>query len=112
MQKTNQKYLRIEKVIKRKSDEFMLNEKEAIIRLIDGLTKKRYINEGLFSRTKIFRRERVKVELDLSNYTTKAEWKNTAGVNTSKFSKEIDSADLKSNFNKLDIDKLKMFQQI
>ena len=96
----------------------MLNEKEAIIRLIGGLTKKRYINEGLFSRTKIFRRERErerereKVELDLSNYTTKAELKNTAGVDTSKFSKEIDSADLKSNFDKLDIDKLKMFQQI
>ena len=92
----------------------MLNEKEAIIRLIDGLTKKRYINEGLFSRTKIFRgeRERVKVELDLSNYTAKSELKNTTGVDTSKFSKEIDSADLKSNFDKLDIDKLKMFQQI
>ena len=94
----------------------MLNEKEAIIRLIDGLTKKRYINEGLFSRTKIFRgereRERVKVELDLSNYTAKSELKNTTGVDTSKFSKEIDSADLKSNFDKLNIDKIKMFQQI
>ena len=98
----------------------MLNEKQAIIRLIDGLTKKRYINEGLSSRTKIFRgererereRERVKVELDLSNYIAKAELKNTTGVDTSKFSKEIDSADLKSNFDKLDIDKLKMFQQI
>ena len=57
-------------------------------------------------------RERVKVELDLSNYTAKAELKNMTGVDTSKFSKEIDSADLKSNFDKLDIDKLKMFQQI
>ena len=57
-------------------------------------------------------RERVKVELDLSNFTAKSELKNTAGVDTSKISKEIDSADLKSNFGKLDIDKLKMFQQI
>ena len=54
----------------------------------------------------------MKVELDLSNYIAKAELKNTTGVDTSKFSKEIDSADLKSNFDKLDIDKLKMFQQI
>ena len=56
--------------------------------------------------------DRVKVELDLSNYATKAELKNATGVDTSKFAKKIDSADLKSNFDKLDIDKLKMFQQI
>ena len=56
--------------------------------------------------------DRVKVELDLSNYATKAELKNAKGVDTSKFAKKIDSADLKSNFDKLDIDKLKMFQQI
>ena len=56
--------------------------------------------------------DRVKVELDLSNYAIKAELKNATGVDTSKFAKKIDSADLKSNFDKLDIDKLKMFQQI
>ena len=56
--------------------------------------------------------DRVKVELDLSNYATKADLKNATGVDTSKFAKKIDSADLKSNFDKLDIDKLKMFQQI
>ena len=41
----------------------------------------------------------MKVELDLSNYTTKADLKNATGVNTSKFAKKIDSADLKSNFD-------------
>ena len=56
--------------------------------------------------------DRVKVELDLSNYATKADLKNATSVDTSKFAKKIDSADLKSNFDKLDIDKLKMFQQI
>ena len=56
--------------------------------------------------------ERVKVELDLSSYATKADLKNTAGVDTSKFAKKIDSADLKSNFDTLDNDKLKMFQKI
>ena len=56
--------------------------------------------------------DRVKVELDLSNYATKADLKNATGVDTSKFAKKVDSADLKSNFNKLDIDKLKIFQQI
>ena len=56
--------------------------------------------------------DRVKVELDLSNYATKADLKNATGVDTSRFAKKVDSADLKSNFDKLDIDKLKIFQQI
>ena len=56
--------------------------------------------------------EGVKVDLDLSNYATKADLKNATGVDTSKFAKKLDSADLKSNFDKLDIDKLKIFQQI
>ena len=56
--------------------------------------------------------ERVKVELDLSNYATKVNLKNVTSGDTSKFAKKIDSADLKSNFDKLDIDKLKMFQKI
>ena len=51
--------------------------------------------------------ERVKVELDLSNYATKADLKNATGVDTSKFAKKVDLASLKSNVDKLDIDKLK-----
>ena len=50
---------------------------------------------------------RVKVELDLSNYATKADLKNATGVDTSKFAKKVDLASLKSNVDKLDIDKLK-----
>ena len=50
---------------------------------------------------------RVKVELDLSNYATKADSKNATGVDTSKFAKKVDLASLKSNVDKLDIDKLK-----
>ena len=51
--------------------------------------------------------ERMKVELDLSNYATKADVKNARGVDTSKFAKRVDLASLKSNIEKLDIDKLK-----
>ena len=51
----------------------------------------------------------MKVELDLSNYATKAGLKTATGVNTSKFSKKVDLANLKSNVNKLDIDTLKNF---
>ena len=50
---------------------------------------------------------RVKVELDLSNYATKADLKNATGVAKSKFAKKVDLANLKSNVYKLDIDKLK-----
>ena len=51
--------------------------------------------------------ERVKVELDLSNYATKSDLKNTASVDTSKFAKKVDLANLKSNADKLDIDIIK-----
>ena len=50
---------------------------------------------------------KVKVELDLSNYGTKADWKNATGVDTSKFTKKVDLANLKSNVDKLDINKFK-----
>ena len=49
----------------------------------------------------------VKVELNLSNYATKEDLKNTTGVDTSNFPKMVDLASLKFNVDKLDIDKLK-----
>ena len=58
-----------------------------------------------FSKPKLFR-GKVKVELDLSNYTTKADLKKTTGVDTSKFSKKVNLASLKSEVDKLDTDKL------
>ena len=50
---------------------------------------------------------RVKVKLYLSNYATKADFKNAAGVDTSKFAKKVDLTSLTSNVDKLDIGKLK-----
>ena len=49
----------------------------------------------------------MKLELDLSIYTTKADLKNATGVNTSKVAKKFDLTNLKSNVDKKDIDKLK-----
>ena len=49
----------------------------------------------------------MKIELDLSNYATKADFKNATGIDRSKFAKNVDLADLKSNVDKWDIDKLK-----
>ena len=49
----------------------------------------------------------VKVELDLSNYATKADLKNASGVDTSDFANKTNLVNLKSEIVKLDIDKLK-----
>ena len=43
----------------------------------------------------------------MSNYATKANFKNATGVDTSKFSKKVDLANLKFNVNEINIDKLK-----
>ena len=53
-----------------------------------------------------FLKPNLKLELDLSNYATKADLKNVTGVDTSDFKKN-DLAYLKSDVLKLDIDKLK-----
>ena len=50
---------------------------------------------------------RVKVQLDLSNYATKVDLKNATSVDSTKFLKKVDLADLKSDVHKLDIDKFK-----
>ena len=49
----------------------------------------------------------VKVELDSSNYATKTDSKNATGVDTSSFAEKTDLGNLKSDVDKLDIDKLK-----
>ena len=55
----------------------------------------------------------VKVELDLSNYTTKTDLKNATEVNRTDFARNTDLADLKSDVDKLDIYRLytKWFNQ-
>ena len=50
---------------------------------------------------------KVKVELDLSTYAAKADLKNATWIDTSSFAKEVVLASLKSNVDKLGIDKLK-----
>ena len=57
-------------------------------------------------------RGRVKVELDWSNYATKADLKSAKGVDASKIANKVDLANLKSNVDKLDIEKLKIYQLI
>ena len=49
----------------------------------------------------------VKIELDLSNHVAKTDLKFATGVDTSYFAKKTDLANLKSDVDKLDIDKFK-----
>ena len=49
----------------------------------------------------------MKIELYLSDYATKTDLKNATGIETSSFAKKADLASLKSNVDKLGIDKLK-----
>ena len=54
----------------------------------------------------------MKVELDLPNYAIKADLRNRTRVETSEFVKKNDLANLKSDVNKLDIDKLEIVPTI
>ena len=51
--------------------------------------------------------ENAKVEIDISNYATKGDLKNVTSVDTKGIGKSTDLTHLKSNVDKLDIDKLK-----
>ena len=51
-------------------------------------------------------------QVDLSNYATRADLKNAPGVDTSSLLKKTGLASLKSNVDKLDVDKLKMYELI
>ena len=56
--------------------------------------------------------EKVNVGLVSSNYATKQDLKNATDAGKSKFAKKVDLVNLKPNVDKLDIDKLKMYQLI
>ena len=55
---------------------------------------------------------RGKVNVELSNYATKIDLKKSIVIDTSKFAKKIDLGSLKSDVDKLDIDKLKNVPKI
>ena len=85
---------------------YMLNGK-AIFFLTVGLIKKissyrmSYFLEP-YTRSK----KKMKVELEFSDYATKSDLKNAAGVDTLKFAKRVDLSSLKLYIFKLDIDKV------
>ena len=79
-----------------------------IILLIDGLIKKTSykISQYFPKLYESFGRD-INVKIDLSNYATKADIKNISHVDTSSFALKTNLANLKTEVDKLDIDKLK-----
>ena len=53
--------------------------------------------------------EDINVKVDLSNYTSKSDFKNAAGTDTSKLAAKSDLVSSKTEVDKVDIDKLKSF---
>ena len=49
----------------------------------------------------------INVKVDLPNYATKADLKNTTGIDTSKLAAKSDLASLKAKMDKIDVQKLK-----
>ena len=85
----------------------MSSGKGRIVILIVGLIKKiSYKNCQYFSKSfKNFGRN-INVKIDLSNYATKTDIKNISHVDTSSFAHETNLASLKTEVDKLNIDKL------
>ena len=100
MQNPNQRDFRVGKAIKKKGDKLYVKWKGYDASFISWIDKKRHIiNEWIFAEVKCLRGT-VKVDLDLSNYLTKANFKNAVGVDTSDFAKKTNLAHLKSDVDK------------
>ena len=68
----------------------MLNGKATLIHLRVGLIKKVQLHKmSYFTEPYTRIKNKTKVELDLSNYATKSDLKNTAGIDTSIVAKKL-----------------------
>ena len=86
----------------------MSNRKDMIIALIVGLIKKTLIKMSQCF-TKLSNShfgDSIKFKVDLPNYATKTDLKNVTDVDTSSFPLKTNLANLKTEIDKLDIDKL------
>ena len=84
----------------------MSKGKALIIHSIIGLIKKiSYKNEEYFPKSQSHE-ENIKVKIDLNNYATKEDIKNITHVDTSSFALKTNLSSLKTEVDKLDIDKL------
>ena len=105
--KTNQEGLRVEKVIKRKGNKIYVKWKHFDNYFNSWIDKQYIVLKSEYFAGPKYSGVRGKFELHVSNYATKSDLKNLTGVDTSTFSKKVGLANVKSNVDKLNIDKLK-----
>ena len=98
LQKTSQEKFRVEKLIKRKGDKLYVKWKgyDSCFIKMSQYFPKPFRSFG----------RNINVKVDLSNYATKTDLKNVTHVDTSSFALKTNSASLKTEFNKWDINKL------
>ena len=112
LQKNNQKEFRSEKVIKGKADKLYLKWKGYDNSLNVWIDKKDLVCLYHIKMSQYFPkpfrsfRRNVNVKVDFSNYATKADFKNISYVDTSSFALKTNLANLKTEVDKLDINKL------
>ena len=99
------KNLEWRKFLKEKVINCMLNGKDMTIHLIVGSIKKiSYKKMSKYVPKPSSHEENIKVKIDLTNYATKADIKNITYVDTSNFALKTNSANLKTEVDKLDIE--------
>ena len=91
-----------------KERNYMSNGKVMIIPLIAGLIKNTLykMSQYLPKPYETFGAD-VNVKVDLSNYATKGDLKNAAGIDTSQLASKSDLASLKAEVDEIDVEKLK-----
>ena len=111
LQKTNQEEFRIEKVIRRKGNKLYVKWKgydNSFNSWIDkGSLVQRYYKMSQYFPPYNNSSNNIKVELNLSNYATKDDVKNITHVDVSSYATKTNLTALKTEVDKIDIDKLK-----
>ena len=97
LQKTNQEEFRIEKIIKKEGNKLYVKWK-GYDNLFSSWVDKKKPYEPFGGD--------INVKVDLSNYATKADLKDPTGIDTSSFRLKSNLASLKTELDKLEIDKL------
>ena len=107
LKKTNQGEFRIEKEIRQKGNKLYVKWKGYDNAFNSWIDKKKNYKMSQNLPPYNNSRKNIKVELDLSNYATKDDVKNITHVDVSSYATKTNLAALKTEVDKIDIDKLK-----
>ena len=105
--------LELKKKQRQRVTNYMSNGKVMIVLFIVGLIKNMPLYKmSYYPEPDSHGRNKMKVELDLSNYGTKADLKGATVIDTSNLATKVDEDCLKADVDKIVIDKSKLFQLI